>query len=76
VLADEPTGNLDEQTASQVLRVLLSLVKSRGTTLVVVTHDSALARSADRVLELRDGKLTAGDASSVASAPARRSGAS
>jgi putative ABC transport system ATP-binding protein len=76
VLADEPTGNLDEQTASQVLRVLLSLVKSRGTTLVVVTHDSALARSADRVLELRDGKLTAVDASSVASAPARRSGAS
>jgi putative ABC transport system ATP-binding protein len=62
VLADEPTGNLDEETASQVLRVLLSLTRSRRTTLVVVTHDQSLARSADRVLELRDGKLVASDA--------------
>ncbi|HEY7886912.1 MAG TPA: ABC transporter ATP-binding protein [Steroidobacteraceae bacterium] len=62
LLADEPTGNLDEETASQVLRVLLSLTRSRGTTLVVVTHDAWVARSADRVLELRDGKLIAGEA--------------
>jgi putative ABC transport system ATP-binding protein len=62
VLADEPTGNLDEETASQVLRVLLSLTRSRRTTLIVVTHDPSLARSADRVLELRDGKLVASDA--------------
>ncbi len=62
LLADEPTGNLDEETASQVLRVLLSATRSRGTTLIVVTHDAWLARSADRVLELRDGKLLPGDA--------------
>jgi putative ABC transport system ATP-binding protein len=61
LLADEPTGNLDEDTASQVLRALLSLTRSRGTTLVVVTHDPWLARSADRVLELREGKLVAGE---------------
>ena len=62
LLADEPTGNLDEETASQVLRTLLSLTRSRGTTLIVVTHDPGLARSADRVLELRDGKLVSGQA--------------
>jgi predicted ABC-type transport system involved in lysophospholipase L1 biosynthesis ATPase subunit len=57
VLADEPTGNLDEQTARELLPVLLSLTRARGATLVMVTHDSALAGSADRVLELRDGRL-------------------
>jgi putative ABC transport system ATP-binding protein len=62
LLADEPTGNLDEETASQVLSVLLSLIRSRRTTLLVVTHDTALARSADRILELRDGKLVAHEA--------------
>ena len=71
LLADEPTGNLDEQTASQVLRVLLSLTRSRGTTLVVVTHDASVARSADRVLELRDGKLV-----DTERAPTRRAGVS
>jgi putative ABC transport system ATP-binding protein len=57
LLADEPTGNLDEETAQYVLPVLLSLTRSRGATLVIVTHDNALARAADRVLELRDGRL-------------------
>ena len=57
LLADEPTGNLDEETARQVLPVLLSLTRQRGATLVIVTHDTALARSADRMLELRDGRL-------------------
>jgi putative ABC transport system ATP-binding protein len=57
LLADEPTGNLDEETARQVLPVLLSLARQRGATLVIVTHDTELARSADRMLELRDGRL-------------------
>jgi putative ABC transport system ATP-binding protein len=57
LLADEPTGNLDEETAQQVLPVLLALARQRGATLLIVTHDAALARAADRVLELRDGRL-------------------
>jgi putative ABC transport system ATP-binding protein len=57
LLADEPTGNLDEETAQQVLPVLLSLARERAATLLIVTHDVALARTADRVLELRDGRL-------------------
>jgi len=61
LLADEPTGNLDEETAAQVFPVLLSLTRARGATLVIVTHDSGLARSMDRVLELREGRLAARD---------------
>jgi putative ABC transport system ATP-binding protein len=82
VLADEPTGNLDEETAAHVLRVLLSLTKSRAATLIVVTHDPWVARSADRVLELREGKLVAADVplprrtTDADSAPARLSGVS
>ena len=57
LLADEPTGNLDDQTACEVLPVLLSLTRARGTTLIMVTHDEALAGTADRVLELREGRL-------------------
>ena len=70
LLADEPTGNLDEETASQVLRLLLSASRSRGTTLIIVTHDAWLARSADRILELHEGKLAS------TSASARRTGCS
>jgi putative ABC transport system ATP-binding protein len=57
LLADEPTGNLDEESAREVLPLLLTLVRARGTTLVIVTHDGALARRADRTLELRAGRL-------------------
>ena len=57
LLADEPTGNLDEETAREVLPVLLSLTRERATALVMVTHDEQLAAVADRVLELRDGRL-------------------
>jgi putative ABC transport system ATP-binding protein len=57
LLADEPTGNLDEQTAREVLPLLLSLARARAATLLIVTHDVALAQRADRVLELREGRL-------------------
>jgi len=57
LLADEPTGNLDAATAQEVLPALLDLTRERATTLVMATHDEALAGAADRVLELREGRL-------------------
>jgi putative ABC transport system ATP-binding protein len=57
LLADEPTGNLDEQSARELLPVLWSLTRAQGSMMVLVTHDAALAAAADRVLELRGGRL-------------------
>jgi putative ABC transport system ATP-binding protein len=57
LLADEPTGNLDSSTGAQVIELLLALHRDYGTTLVLVTHDAALASSMQRVLSLRDGRL-------------------
>jgi putative ABC transport system ATP-binding protein len=57
LLADEPTGNLDEDSARELIPVLLQLARARGATLLIVTHDAALAARADRVLELRGGAL-------------------
>ncbi len=58
LLADEPTGNLDSRTGRQILQVLRTASQDIGQTVVMVTHDVALAAEADRVLHLRDGKLT------------------
>ena len=59
ILADEPTGNLDEQTASRVFKVMLELNRLHGVSLVMATHNTRLLDSLDRVYELRDGKLHA-----------------
>lgn len=55
VLADEPTGNLDDQSAERVMGVLTSAVRERGRTLLLVTHERDTAQTADKCLELRGG---------------------
>ena len=57
LFADEPTGNLDQQTAAMVIELLFELNRDNGTTLILVTHDDALAERCDRVLRLDNGIL-------------------
>ncbi|MFZ0621418.1 MAG: ABC transporter ATP-binding protein [Pseudolabrys sp.] len=57
LVADEPTGNLDEDTGKQVIDLLFAGHEKRGTTLVLVTHDSALAARCARVVRLRSGRI-------------------
>jgi lipoprotein-releasing system ATP-binding protein len=57
VLADEPTGNLDDSTGEQIYQLLTSLSEKKKTAFVVVTHDIALANRMNRVLRIKDGKL-------------------
>ncbi|HUX66741.1 MAG TPA: ABC transporter ATP-binding protein [Terriglobales bacterium] len=59
LLADEPTGNLDSANGQVVLELLLRLNREEGTTLVLVTHDAVLAERAERVIEMRDGRIVA-----------------
>ncbi|MDX2846060.1 ATP-binding cassette domain-containing protein, partial [Streptomyces ipomoeae] len=58
LLADEPTGNLDESMRDEIMEVLETLWKEHGLTFVMVTHDSALAKKAPRVATIRKGRIT------------------
>jgi len=57
LLADEPTGNLDETTGAEIIELLFAKQRERGTTLVLVTHDAALAARCARVVRLRSGRI-------------------
>jgi putative ABC transport system ATP-binding protein len=57
IMADEPTGNLDSRSGKEIMELLLSLNKERGTTLIIVTHDPTVAAQTQRVIRLRDGKV-------------------
>jgi len=59
LIADEPTGNLDEATGAEIIDLMFAGHGSRGTTLVLVTHDPVLARRCDRVVRLRSGRVEA-----------------
>jgi len=65
LLADEPTGNLDGETGAQVIRLMFDLAANRGTTLVLITHDPALAARCDRAIRLADGRIENPDARGV-----------
>lgn len=58
LLADEPTGNLDEQTRDEIMELLEGLWRDQGLTLIIVTHDSAVAKRAERRLTLKHGAVT------------------
>ncbi len=70
LFADEPTGNLDAATGAAIIRILFDLHRRRGTTLLLITHDPALAEACDRIVEMRDGRIS-GDRRSLTG---RRSG--
>jgi putative ABC transport system ATP-binding protein len=59
LVADEPTGNLDETTGAQIVDLLFRMKRERGATLVLVTHDPGLARQCDRTIALRSGTIDA-----------------
>jgi putative ABC transport system ATP-binding protein len=61
LLADEPTGNLDQETGEQIIRLLFELKNQEGASLLLITHDRALARRCDRIAEVRDGKIISGN---------------
>jgi lipoprotein-releasing system ATP-binding protein len=60
LLADEPTGNLDQQTAERVFNALITLVRGTGIAALVATHNPDLAARMDRIVRLRDGVLSQG----------------
>jgi putative ABC transport system ATP-binding protein len=66
VVADEPTGNLDDATGGSIIDLLFALKRDRGSTLILVTHDLELARRCDRVVRLRSGRIEADTAAAAA----------
>jgi lipoprotein-releasing system ATP-binding protein len=66
VLADEPTGNLDTQSADAVFDLLRSVNQNQGTSFLIVTHDPRLAQRCDRIIELVDGRIASDKANAVA----------
>jgi putative ABC transport system ATP-binding protein len=65
LLADEPTGNLDETTGAEIIELLFAKQRERGTTLVLVTHDAALAARCTRMVRLRSGHIESTHSSAV-----------
>jgi putative ABC transport system ATP-binding protein len=62
LLADEPTGNLDQDTGARVIELMFNLARKKGTAILLITHDRSLAARADRVLTMNHGRLTAAEA--------------
>ena len=62
LLADEPTGNLDQETGAAVLELLIDLGRTHGTALLMVTHDPDVAAKAGNVVEMKDGRINDGHA--------------
>ncbi len=58
ILADEPTGNLDSKTGKRIVELLKEISRNRSKTLIIVTHDKSIARMADNIITIRDGKIT------------------
>jgi putative ABC transport system ATP-binding protein len=61
LLADEPTGNLDQETGEQIIKLLFELKEQESASLLLITHDRALAKRCDRIAEVRDGKVISGN---------------
>ena len=57
LLADEPTGNLDSQNSAEIISLLRSFNQEFNQTVIIITHDEKIALSADRVIEIEDGKI-------------------
>jgi putative ABC transport system ATP-binding protein len=76
LIADEPTGQLDSETAQSIMRLIRAVVRDQQVTALVATHDPVLLAYADRVLELHDGALVADEPVKPPAAPARGGGVS
>lgn len=57
IMADEPTGNLDSKSGKEIMDLILSLNKTRKTTIIIVTHDQSIAKQTQRIINLSDGKV-------------------